>query len=60
MQAGANHLGAPDGTVVDIEREFMPCGQGVGAIHDLVPAGELVRLMIDEAERSLARINSLR
>ena len=60
MKAGANHLGAPDGTVVDIEREFMPCGQGVGAIHDLVPAGELVRLMIDEAERSLARIDSLR
>jgi enoyl-[acyl-carrier protein] reductase II len=60
MQAGANHLGAPDGTVVDLDREFMPCGQGVGAIHDLVPAGELVRQMIDEAERSLARIDSLR
>jgi enoyl-[acyl-carrier protein] reductase II len=60
MQAGANHLGAPDGTAVDVDREFMPCGQGVGAIHDLVPAGELVRQMIDEAERSLARIDSLR
>lgn len=60
MQAGANHLGAPDGTVVDVDREFMPCGQGVGAIHDLVPAGELVRQMIDEAERSFARIDSLR
>lgn len=60
MKAGANHLGAPDGTVVDVEREFMPCGQGVGAIHGLVPAGDLVRLMIDEAERSLARIDSLR
>ncbi|TVR21114.1 MAG: nitronate monooxygenase [Ilumatobacter sp.] len=60
MKAGANHLGAPDGTVVDVEREFMPCGQGVGAIHGLVPAGDLVRLMIEEAERSLARIDSLR
>lgn len=60
MKAGANHLGAPDGTEVDVEREFMPCGQGVGGIHDLVPAGELVRQMIDEAERSLARIDSLR
>jgi enoyl-[acyl-carrier protein] reductase II len=60
MKAGANHLGAADGTAVDVEREFMPCGQGVGAITDVVPAGELVRRMIDEAERSLARIDSLR
>ena len=35
--------------------EFFPCGQGVGAIDSLVPAGELVRQMIDEAERSIAR-----
>jgi enoyl-[acyl-carrier protein] reductase II len=60
MQAGANHLGAPDGTAVDVDREFMPCGQGVGAIDGLVPAGDLVRMMIDEAEQSLARIASLR
>jgi enoyl-[acyl-carrier protein] reductase II len=60
MKAGANHLGAPDGTVVDVDREFMPCGQGVGAITGVVPAGELVRQMIDEAERSLARIDSMR
>ncbi|HEU4840854.1 MAG TPA: nitronate monooxygenase family protein [Ilumatobacteraceae bacterium] len=54
-QAGVNHLGAPDGTAVDASREFFPCGQGVGAIHELVPAGELVRRMMDEAERALAR-----
>lgn len=56
-RAGVNHLGAPDGTEVDIDREFMPCGQGVGAIQDLVPAGELVRRMVDEAEAVLARLS---
>jgi enoyl-[acyl-carrier protein] reductase II len=54
-KAGANHLGAPDGTAVDSEREFFPCGQGVGAIHDLVPAGDLVRRIVDEAEQAIAR-----
>jgi enoyl-[acyl-carrier protein] reductase II len=54
-QAGVNHLGAPDGTAVDSDREFFPCGQGVGAIHELVPAGELVRRIVDEAENALAR-----
>ena len=27
-QEGANHLGYPDGTEVDVRREFYPCGQG--------------------------------
>ncbi len=59
-KAGVNHLGAPSGTVVDASREFMPCGQGVGAIDDLVPAGELVRQMMAEAERTIDRIMSVR
>jgi enoyl-[acyl-carrier protein] reductase II len=59
-RAGVNHLGAPEGTEVDTEREFMPAGQGVGAIRDLIPAADLVHQMIEEAERSLARIDSLR
>ena len=48
--AGANHLGHPDGTDVDPTREFYPAGQGVGAIDALVPAGELVHRIVDEAE----------
>jgi len=59
-QAGVNHLGAPDGTQVDVAREFMPCGQGVGAVTELVPAGELVRRMLDEAERAIERMTGAR
>jgi enoyl-[acyl-carrier protein] reductase II len=55
-QAGANHLGAPDGTEVDVRREFFPCGQGVGAIDELVPAGEVVARMVVEAEAVLDRL----
>jgi len=59
-RAGVNHLGAPDGTVVEVEREFMPCGQGVGAISELVPAATLVQQMLDEADRALSRIDTMR
>jgi enoyl-[acyl-carrier protein] reductase II len=54
-RAGANHLGAPDGTASDPAREFFPCGQGVGAIDELVPAGDLVRRIVEEAEHALTR-----
>ena len=60
MQAGVNHLGYPVGTNVDVEREFMPAGQGVGAINELVSAGDLVRSMVAEAEQTLDRIQALR
>jgi enoyl-[acyl-carrier protein] reductase II len=55
-----NHLGAEDGTVVDVTREFMPAGQGVGAIGSLVPASELVEAMVREAERTIERIAAVR
>ncbi len=59
-RAGVNHLGAQDGTVVDVAREFMPAGQGVGAIDALIPAGELVAAMVREAERTMERIAAVR
>ncbi len=55
-QAGVNHLGYPDGTEVDTTREFMPCGQGVGAIDALVPAADIVHGMVAEAERVIERL----
>jgi enoyl-[acyl-carrier protein] reductase II len=53
---GANHLGGDEATPdVDPDREFMPAGQGVGAIDDLVPAGELVERFVREAQDALGR-----
>lgn len=56
MNDGANHLGGTAETPdVDPEREFFPAGQGAGAIHELVPAGELVERFVAEAEAALGR-----
>ena len=58
--AGANHLGAPTGTIVEVRREFMPCGQGVGGFDQLEAAGDLVRRMVSEAEAVIERVSALR
>ena len=59
MNEGANHLGLGlDDDRIDTSKEFFPAGQGVGAIDELVPAGELVRRIVDEAEHALARAAS--
>jgi len=55
VEANALHLGGDETSDVDPDKECYPSGQGVGAIHDLVPAGELVRRIVDEAEHALAR-----
>jgi enoyl-[acyl-carrier protein] reductase II len=63
MEDGANHLGSGDELSpadVDPDREFWPAGQGVGAIHDLIPAGDLVRQLVAEAEATLDRVAALR
>jgi len=59
-KAGVNHLGFPSGTVVEVDKEFMPAGQGVGAITSLIPAGDIVRQMMAEAERTIDRLTSVR
>ena len=51
VEAKALHLGGDETADVDPDRECYPAGQGVGAIDELVPAGELVRRIVDEAER---------
>ncbi len=57
---GANHLGSPEGTEVDVGKEFMPAGQGVGAIVSLVPAGDIVREMVRVAEATIDRVAAVR
>jgi enoyl-[acyl-carrier protein] reductase II len=60
---GALHLGGQadylGDTVIDTNRECYPAGQGTGAIAEVVPAGELVRRFVAEAEAALQRIGSL-
>jgi enoyl-[acyl-carrier protein] reductase II len=59
-RAGVNHLGAPSDTDVDLSREFMPCGQGVGAMTELVPAAQLVEQMVADAEQMIDRLAAVR
>ena len=54
-QANALHLGGDETSDVDPDKECYPAGQGVGAIDELVAAGDLVRRIVDEAEHALAR-----
>jgi enoyl-[acyl-carrier protein] reductase II len=58
---GAMHLGGDSFSHgVDVDKECYPAGQGVGAITELVPAGELVRRFVTEAEAVLGRLSGLR
>jgi len=59
-KAGVAHLGAMAGTDVDISKEFMPCGQGVGAIRELQPAAAILHDMVAEAERTIDRLAALK
>jgi NAD(P)H-dependent flavin oxidoreductase YrpB (nitropropane dioxygenase family) len=52
-------LGGDEYTVdVDPRREGYPAGQAVGAIDTLVPAGDIVRTMVADAERVIAGLSS--
>ena len=59
-QANVNHLGYPNGTQVDTSREFYPAGQGAGAIGSLIPAGDLVRDIVAQAEQILLQLGRKR
>lgn len=57
---GFLHLGGESDDPVDPDRECYPAGQGTGAIHEVLPAGDLVRQIVDEAEVALGRMSALR
>jgi enoyl-[acyl-carrier protein] reductase II len=44
----------------DAKRSCFPMGQGAGAIHEILPAGEIVRRTVAEAEACLERMAKLR
>ena len=48
-----------DDAQTDPERTCMPAGQGIGGIGDVLPAGEIVRRVMAEAEQVIGRLRSL-
>jgi len=59
--SGVMHLGGDALTEgVDVSQECYPAGQGVGAMHELVPAAELVRRFVTEAEETLGRLAAIK
>ena len=59
-EEGTFHLGGDESTKgIDPRREGYPAGQAVGAINELVPAGDLVLQMVRDAEAILARLCAL-
>lgn len=50
----------PDDAQTDVNRSCMPAGQGVGSIHEVIPAGEVVRNVMREAEEVLGQIDRWR
>lgn len=60
FEQGTFHLGGDENTPgVDPNREGYPAGQAVGAIHAVVPAGEIVSAMMREAEATVRRLREL-
>lgn len=58
LREGVFHLGGDETTPdVDPRREGYPAGQAVGAIDELVPAGELVTRIVSQAESILAALS---
>jgi enoyl-[acyl-carrier protein] reductase II len=55
----AGIFGYGRGDSVDPERTCMPSGQGVGGILEILPAGEIVRRVVEEAKRTIERIGAL-
>jgi enoyl-[acyl-carrier protein] reductase II len=61
VEEGTLHLtGGDEAAGVDPDRECYPAGQGIGAIGALVPAGELVRRFVTEAEAVIESLGGLR
>jgi enoyl-[acyl-carrier protein] reductase II len=57
---GTFHLGGDENTAgIDPRREGYPAGQAVGAITSIVPAGDIVRSIVDEAQRVIDALHTL-
>jgi enoyl-[acyl-carrier protein] reductase II len=58
ISEGTFHLGGDESTLeVDPRREAYPAGQAVGGIDALIPAGQLVSQIVEQAESILMRLS---
>jgi enoyl-[acyl-carrier protein] reductase II len=48
-----------DDAATDVQRTCMPAGQGIGGIHDIVPAGEIVARVLRQARDVVGRLDEL-
>jgi enoyl-[acyl-carrier protein] reductase II len=48
-----------DDAATDPEKTCMPAGQGIGAISDILPAGEIVARLVREAREIVGRLGTL-
>ncbi len=60
IQAGIDHLGVGPEVTLDTNKAFMAIGQGVGAIHEIKPAAQVVQEMMAEARQTLERLASFK
>jgi enoyl-[acyl-carrier protein] reductase II len=58
-RAGVFGLTGDDPESLDPARSCMPAGQGAGGIGEILPAGEIVRRVVEEARATLDRLGRL-
>jgi len=60
QSAMAGVMNYVDDAATDKHRTCMPAGQGIGGIHDILPAGEIVARVLREARAVVGQLGGLR
>jgi len=62
LSSGAGVMGGIGGQIegLDPDRSCFAMGQSAGGIHDVLPAGEIVRRILAEADQAIGRLEKLR
>ncbi|MDP1671407.1 MAG: nitronate monooxygenase family protein [Alphaproteobacteria bacterium] len=59
LKAGVMGVTQGPGQLVDPDRACLPAGQGIGGIHDVRPAAEIIDSMMRECEQTFQNLNKL-
>ena len=59
ISARAGVMSFVDDAKVDPDRTCMPAGQGIGGIHEILPAAEIVARVMREASETIERVGKL-